>query len=198
MLRGTRLKPRRLQPRTGILHSFAQSSGVHAAYGNGSTACLSWSISRVGGARSLDHARTSARSLRRASGASTGHGAVRASDRTAAGNALRLEWSRVGMRRKLAWIHSDQAKGRRSFSVPLNETALAVLKRCKDRHPNEYSPIAGSLLRGRIRRRGGKLSSAPASKSSDGTIYGIPGRAGMCSTALRYLWYRIWALGVVK
>lgn len=49
-------------------------------------------------------------------------------------NVVRLEWSQVDVRRKLAWIYADQAKGRRDFSVPLNETAMDVLKACRGKH----------------------------------------------------------------
>ena len=59
------------------------------------------------------------------------------------GNVLRLEWSQIDLRRKLAWIHKDQAKGRRSFSVPLNETAMATLNRCKGKHPSRVFTYRG-------------------------------------------------------
>ena len=62
------------------------------------------------------------------------------------GNVLRLEWPQVDTRRKLAWIHSDQAKARRSFSVPLNETALSVLRRCKGRHPQRVFTYRGKPI----------------------------------------------------
>ncbi len=50
-------------------------------------------------------------------------------------NVVRLEWSQVDVRRKMMWIYADQAKGRRDFSVPLNETALNVLRKCRGVHP---------------------------------------------------------------
>ncbi|WP_425493818.1 tyrosine-type recombinase/integrase [Dyella silvatica] len=46
-------------------------------------------------------------------------------------NVLHLEWHQIDMTRSLAWIYADQAEGRRAFSVPLNDTALSVLRRCK-------------------------------------------------------------------
>lgn len=42
-------------------------------------------------------------------------------------NVTDLEWSQVDMARKCAWIHPDQAKGRKAIPVPLNSEALAVL-----------------------------------------------------------------------
>lgn len=50
-------------------------------------------------------------------------------------NVAGLEWSQVDIERRSAWIHADQAKGRRSIPVALNDTALAVLKRQADKHP---------------------------------------------------------------
>lgn len=43
-------------------------------------------------------------------------------------NVLRLEWSQVDLRRKLAWIHADQAKSREPLGVPLSEEAMRVLR----------------------------------------------------------------------
>lgn len=34
------------------------------------------------------------------------------------GNILGLEWSQVDLSRRVAWIHADQAKGRRPITVP--------------------------------------------------------------------------------
>lgn len=44
-------------------------------------------------------------------------------------NVLQLEWSQVDLAARVAWIHADQAKGRRSIPVPLTDTAVALLKR---------------------------------------------------------------------
>jgi integrase len=61
-------------------------------------------------------------------------------------NVLHLEWHQVDLRRSLAWIHADQAKGRRSFSVPLNETALSVLHKCRGRHRNRVFTYKGKPI----------------------------------------------------
>lgn len=45
-----------------------------------------------------------------------------------AGNVSHLEWSQVDMQRRCAWIHADQAKGKRAISVPLNDDALAIIR----------------------------------------------------------------------
>ena len=43
-------------------------------------------------------------------------------------NVCRLEWSQVDLKKRLAWIHPDQAKARKAIGVPLNEEAMSVLR----------------------------------------------------------------------
>jgi integrase len=50
-------------------------------------------------------------------------------------NVTGLTWEQVDLSRKLAWIHPDQAKARRAIAVPLNETAMQVLRAQKGQHP---------------------------------------------------------------
>lgn len=49
-------------------------------------------------------------------------------------NVLGLEWSRVDLGRKVAWIYADQFKGRRNFSVPLSDVACDVIRRQVGNH----------------------------------------------------------------
>lgn len=49
-------------------------------------------------------------------------------------NVTGLQWSQVDRQRACAWIHPDQAKARKAIPVPLNEDALAVLKRQLGQH----------------------------------------------------------------
>ena len=44
-------------------------------------------------------------------------------------NVSYLRWEQVDMARRVAWIHPDQAKAGRAIGVPLNESAVAVLRR---------------------------------------------------------------------
>ncbi len=44
------------------------------------------------------------------------------------GNATHLEWSQVDLRRKIAWIHADQAKARKPIGIPLSDDAVEVLR----------------------------------------------------------------------
>jgi len=44
-------------------------------------------------------------------------------------NVTGLQWSQVDIVRRVAWIHPDQAKAKKAITVPLSETAIAVLRR---------------------------------------------------------------------
>ena len=50
-------------------------------------------------------------------------------------NVTELEWSQVDSLRNVAWIHADQAKGRKSIPISLNATALEVLSKQMGKHP---------------------------------------------------------------
>ena len=43
-------------------------------------------------------------------------------------NVLGLEWSQVDLKRRVAWLHGDQMKGKVPLGVPLNDSACAVLR----------------------------------------------------------------------
>lgn len=49
-------------------------------------------------------------------------------------NVLNLEWSHVDMKRRVAWIHGDQAKSGQPIGVPLNDAARAVLEARRGAH----------------------------------------------------------------
>jgi len=50
-------------------------------------------------------------------------------------NVALLRWNQVDLQRGVAWIHPDQAKARKAIGVPLNETAVGVIRRQIGRHP---------------------------------------------------------------
>lgn len=50
-------------------------------------------------------------------------------------NVADLQWSQVDLKRRMAWIHPDQAKARKAIGVPLNAEAMLVLRRLEGRHP---------------------------------------------------------------
>lgn len=45
-----------------------------------------------------------------------------------ASNVTGLKWSQIDLDRRLAWVHADEAKGRRSIPVPLNDYAISVIR----------------------------------------------------------------------
>lgn len=54
-------------------------------------------------------------------------------------NVTGLEWTQIDLIRKVAWIHSDQAKSRKAIGVPLSDAALDILKRqIKKRRDADY------------------------------------------------------------
>jgi len=59
------------------------------------------------------------------------------------GNVARLEWANVDLRRRLAWIHADEAKGARTIAVPLNDAALEVLRGQRGKHRRLVFPYRG-------------------------------------------------------
>ena len=50
-------------------------------------------------------------------------------------NVTGLKWEQVDLNRQLAWVHPDQAKARKVIGVPLNETAMQILRAQQGRHP---------------------------------------------------------------
>lgn len=51
-------------------------------------------------------------------------------------NVALLEWNQVDLERRTAWVHADQAKGRRIITIPLNTDAIVVLREQQGKHPN--------------------------------------------------------------
>lgn len=55
-------------------------------------------------------------------------------------NVTRLAWSQVDLQRRTAWIHADQAKGRKPIGVPLSEDAVAILECQRGEHAEWVFP----------------------------------------------------------
>jgi len=49
-------------------------------------------------------------------------------------NVTDLQWSQVDLTRRCAWVHPDQAKARKAIPVPLNASAMLVLRRLQGKH----------------------------------------------------------------
>ncbi len=58
-------------------------------------------------------------------------------------NVTGLTWEQVDLSRRLAWVHPDQARGRKAIGVPLNDTALAILQAEAGKHPDRVFTYEG-------------------------------------------------------
>jgi len=58
-------------------------------------------------------------------------------------NVLRLEWSQVDLRRRVAWIHADQSKSRKAIGIPLSDEAVKVLRKQVGQHGQWVFPYNG-------------------------------------------------------
>lgn len=59
-------------------------------------------------------------------------------------NVTHLEWSRVDMGKRIAWIEADQAKGKKLIPIQLSDEALEILKGQDGKHPLWVFPAKGS------------------------------------------------------
>lgn len=62
-------------------------------------------------------------------------------------NVKELTWSQVDMERGQAWIHADQAKGKKAFNVPLSGAALSVIRQQVGKHPVYVFSFRGKPIR---------------------------------------------------
>lgn len=61
-------------------------------------------------------------------------------------NVLKLEWSQVDLKRRVAWIHADQAKSRKAIGIPLSDDALKVLRKQVGKHDRWVFPYHGRAV----------------------------------------------------
>jgi hypothetical protein len=52
-------------------------------------------------------------------------------------------WEQIDLSRKLAWVHPDQAKARRSIPVPLNERAMVIVCKQLGKHSKRVFTYSG-------------------------------------------------------
>ncbi len=62
-------------------------------------------------------------------------------------NVTGLQWSQVDLRRRCAWIHPDQAKGRKAIAVPLSAAAILVLREQIGKHPVNVFTYRGNPIK---------------------------------------------------
>lgn len=61
-------------------------------------------------------------------------------------NVTHLEWSRVDVERRVAWVDAEDAKGKRTMSVPLSDAAIDVLQRQRGAHRRWVFPYRGGPI----------------------------------------------------
>jgi integrase len=49
-------------------------------------------------------------------------------------NVTGLQWDQIDMQRRCAWVHADQAKGKKAIAVPLNNDAIVVIRQQIGKH----------------------------------------------------------------
>jgi integrase len=63
-------------------------------------------------------------------------------------NLLNLEWSQVDLVNRRAWIYPDQAKARKPIGVPLNDDAVATIRRWIGKHQTHVFLRNGKPIEG--------------------------------------------------
>lgn len=58
-------------------------------------------------------------------------------------NVTGLQWSQVDLDRRQAWVHADQAKGRKPITVPLSAVAVEVLRQQLGKHETHVFSYLG-------------------------------------------------------
>ena len=58
-------------------------------------------------------------------------------------NVTGLEWSQVGLARRVAWIHADQSKSGKAIGIPLNKEAVVVLRGQQGNHVRRVFAYGG-------------------------------------------------------
>lgn len=63
-----------------------------------------------------------------------------------AGNVKSLEWSQIDLARRVAWIHPEQAKAGKAIPVPLNDSAVVVLRKKLGQHETHVFTYSGQPI----------------------------------------------------
>lgn len=113
-------------------------------------------------------------------------------------NVTGLRWEQVDLARAVAWIHPDQAKGKRAIPVPLNDEAQAVVRSQIGQHPIMVFTYEGRPV-GRPNTKAWKKALRRAG-ISDFRWHDLrhTWRAGTCKPGRRCTSCRSWADGKLK
>jgi hypothetical protein len=113
-------------------------------------------------------------------------------------NLVELTWSQVDLERGPAQMYGDNAKGKADIHASLSDAAISVLCRQIGKHPERVFTYRGKPVAWAKTRARRKALKRVGPTDSAGTIYGTPGRAGTCRTALPCMTFRRWAAGSRK
>ena len=61
-------------------------------------------------------------------------------------NVTGLQWTQVDLVRRVAWIHSDQAKARKAIAVPLNAEAVMLIRKQIGKHHTHVFSFRGKQI----------------------------------------------------
>lgn len=62
-------------------------------------------------------------------------------------NVLKLEWSKINLELRHAWVDGTQSKNRWPIAVPLNDIAMSVLQRLQGKHPQRVFTYRGKPIK---------------------------------------------------
>lgn len=74
-------------------------------------------------------------------------------------NVSYLKWDQVDLKRRVAWVNASDSKSRRSFAVPLNESAISVMRDLAKTHSTYVFVYKGNPV--------GRCSTAAWTKAKD-------------------------------
>ncbi|PHV12072.1 tyrosine-type recombinase/integrase [Chitinimonas sp. BJB300] len=63
------------------------------------------------------------------------------------GNVLGMTWEKVDLERRIAWVEAEDFKNGNDHSIPLNDTALAVLRQCIGKHKEFIFTYRGKQIK---------------------------------------------------
>jgi integrase len=114
-------------------------------------------------------------------------------------NVTHLEWVRVDLRRKIAWIPADEAKGGKVLLIHLNDDALQVIKEAQadtKRHKVWVFPFCGQAVDNPVQvAYKNAVAAAGLPPAFNWQACDTPGRHGMFRTARPWRCYSSWGDG---
>lgn len=96
-------------------------------------------------------------------------------------NVTGLQWSQVDLKRRIAWVHPDQAKARKAIAVPLNADAVSLIRKRVGKHPTHVFSFRGKPIIQVSTKAWYAALEAAGIKDFRWHDLRIPERAGTCS-----------------